>query len=193
MTPTIAYFGYGSLVNLETLQTPYISAHRARLSGWKRTWLKRPKVPGSFAPIDGLAFLSVEPCPHTQIEGIVIVDHHTSLDALDRREALYNRHALDHACIEFLDDNPLAKNDGLFLYAAQEPPAGRDARILRSYLDVVMRGYHGHFGEQGVQRFISTTENFDCPIHEDRHKPVYPRSVSLQDHEAELFDRHLDR
>lgn len=193
MTQTIAYFGYGSLVNLETLQTPYISAHRARLRGWKRTWLKRPKVPGSFAPIEGLAFLSVEPCPNTAIDGIVIVDRHTSLPTLDQREALYSRHTLDHGAMDFLDENPLSAGDGLFLYAAQEPPAGSDARILRSYLDVVMRGYHGHFGEQGVQRFISSTENFDCPIHEDRHDPVYPRSIILHDHEAELFDRHLIR
>lgn len=187
----IAYFGYGSLVNLETLQTPYVSAHPARLKGWKRTWKARPKIAGSFAPIEGLAFLSVEPCPQTVIEGMVIVDHHASLPALDKREALYNRTHLDHGSVEFVDDNPLDPDQALFVYVAQPEAEDRQARILRSYLDVVMRGFHGHFGEQGIERFISTTANFDWPIHEDRHDPVYPRSISVLDHEVGLFERHL--
>ena len=87
----IAYFGYGSLVNLETLQTPYISAHRARLTGWRRAWLARPKIPGGYAPISGLAFLSAERCENTTIEGIVVVDQRSSLPSLDQREALYDR------------------------------------------------------------------------------------------------------
>ena len=41
----IAYFGYGSLVNLNTLQTGYVCAHPARLKGWRRHWQSR----GEFA------------------------------------------------------------------------------------------------------------------------------------------------
>lgn len=203
----IAYFGYGSLVNLETLKTPYISAHRARLTGWKRTWLARPKNVNGFAPIEGLAFLSVERCPDTTIEGMIIVDHRSSLPALDEREVLYDRHAIHPGQLEFLDDNPLntaesvvaegaekatdAPDSGLFLYAARQPAAGPQARILRSYLDVVMRGYHGHFGEEGIRRFIETTTNFDCGILEDRHQPIYPRSISVKQTEMDLFAEHL--
>lgn len=189
--PTIAYFGYGSLVNLATLQTPYISAHRARLRGWKRTWLSRPKIANSYAPIDGLAFLSVEPCEQTVIEGVVIVDHHTSLPDIDRREALYDRVELDRQSVEFVDEPDLAQEHDVFLYVAQRPPANGDSRILRSYLDVVMRGYHHHFGEAGVREFVRTTANFGCEIHEDRHEPIYPRSIDIAETEASIFDRHL--
>ncbi len=203
----IAYFGYGSLVNLETLKTPYLSAHRARLTGWKRRWLSRPKNVNGFAPIEGLAFLSVEPCPDTIIDGMIIVDHRSSLPSLDEREVLYDRLPIQLQQLEFLDDNPLhgsgnggnvngrndgdLQEDGLFLYAARQPAAGPQARILRSYLDVVMRGYHGHFGEDGIRRFIDTTENFDCGILEDRHEPIYPRSITVQQAEVDLFARHV--
>lgn len=187
----IAYFGYGSLVNLETLKTPYLSAHPARLKGWKRAWKARPKVAGSFAPIDGLAFLSVEPCPQTTIEGMVIVDHRASLPALDKREALYDRATLSHDDVEFVETNPLAANQELFLYVAQPDAGETTARILRSYLDVVLRGFHGHFGEQGIERFINSTANFHWPIHEDRHDPVYPRAISVHEAEVKLFERHI--
>ena len=79
----------------------------------------------------------------------------------------------------------------LFVYVAQPEAGNAQARILRSYLDVVLRGFHGHFGEQGIERFIDTTANFDWPIHEDRHEPVYPRAISVHDHEVSLFERHL--
>ncbi len=191
LSANIAYFGYGSLVNLETLQTPYVSAHPARLKGWKRAWKARPKVTGSFAPVEGLAFLSVEPCPQTTIEGMVIIDHRASLPALDKREALYDRAALAHNDVEFVDHNPLSPDQDLFLYVAQPNATDATARILRSYLDVVLRGFHGHFGEQGIERFVNTTANFDWPIHEDRHDPVYPRAISVGETEVNLFDRHI--
>ena len=88
---TITYFGYGSLVNLETIQTPYVSAAPATLKGWRRTWLSRPAVDGSFAPVEGLAFLSVEPDSSSEIDGMLVTDHRASLPSLDAREALYSR------------------------------------------------------------------------------------------------------
>lgn len=188
---TIAYFGYGSLVNLDSLRTPYISAHRARLTGWQRTWLARPKVAGSFAAIDGLAFLSAEPAAPVTIEGVVIIDHRTSLASLDEREALYHRVTLDRSAIEFPDGDPLEDGADVFLYVAEPPVRKDNAGILQSYLDVVMQGYNAHFGEQGVRDFLSTTSNFGCPIKADRHQPLYPRSVQLTPGEVELFENCL--
>ena len=185
----IAYFGYGSLVNLATLRTPYLSAHRARLSGWRRRWLSRPKVANGYAPIDGLAFLSVEPDPDTTIDGMVIIDHRGSLPSLDEREALYERKLLQRIDLEFLDGNSIEPDTETYLYVAQHPAAELNARILRSYLDAVMQGYHDHFGEAGVQDFINTTHNPGCSVYEDRHEPLYPRSVVLEDSQRELFDR----
>ena len=187
---TIAYFGYGSLVNLDSLRTPYISAHRARLTGWQRSWLTRPKVPGSFAPIDGLAFLSAQQAPDVTIDGMVIIDHAASLEALDEREALYDRVELGHDRLEFLDENPLSHDTPTYLYVAQPTYAGESGQILRSYLDVVMQGYYTHFGRESLNRFIETTSNFDCPIYEDRSTPHYPRSVSLSGEEVALFEEH---
>ncbi len=182
---TIAYFGYGSLVNLGSLRTPYISAHRVTLTGWKRAWLARPKVAGSFASDDGLAFLSVVAAPGAQIDGLLITDHASSLASLDEREALYSRVKLNADDLHHHDD-PVATDDR-FLYVADEPPAHGEAGILRSYLDVVMQGYLQQFGEDGLARFMQTTLNFDCPIFEDREAPRYPRATTLSRHEVELF------
>lgn len=182
---TIAYFGYGSLVNLGSLRTPYISAHRATLKGWKRCWLSRPKVADSFAGDDGLAFLSVVADVDAQIDGLLVIDHASSLDALDEREVMYTRTDLPPGALHFHDESPDVDNH--FLYVADQPAATRHAQILRSYLDVVMQGYLQQFGEEGVHRFIESTLNFDIPIREDRGAPLYPRATQLADEEVRFF------
>ena len=182
---TIAYFGYGSLVNLGSLRTPYISAHRATLTGWKRSWLARPKVAGSFAADDGLAFLSVVLAPGSKIDGVIIIDHASSLPALDKREVMYTRTAIESGDLQFHDE--AAQPDSQFLYVAQQPAATAQSHILRSYLDVVMQGYLQHFGEQGLHRFFESTLNFDIPVMEDRDEPLYPRATTLSDAEINIF------
>ncbi len=202
---TIAYFGYGSLVNLQSLRTPYISAHKATVKGWKRTWLSRPYEPGSFAAAEGLAFLSVTPAVDAEIDGMMITDHASSLPSLDKRESLYSRFMLDNASIAFHDLTNDQKSDPKnsqnqqqtaehsnksnkhFLYVADNHPADKNSRILRSYLDVVMQGYHKHFGIAGLEKFFATTLNFDLGIKEDRDTPLYPRAVELTPEEKEIF------
>ncbi len=186
---TVAYFGYGSLVNLSTLRTPYIAAFPATLRGWERVWLSRPSVPGSFAPVDGLAFLSARKNAGIEIDGVVIVDRTDSLEAVDQREALYRRHRIQLTDITIHRDEPFYMP--LFMYVADTPPpAGHDSRILRSYLDAVFQGYLTHFGEGGLQRFMDTTANFDLSICEDRAEPVYPRPVKTSKTERALFETH---
>lgn len=182
---TIAYFGYGSLVNLGSLRTPYISAHRVTLQGWKRIWLARPRVEGSFAADDNLAFLSVVAAADSQIDGLLITDHESSLASLDEREVLYSRVTLDAGDLQHHDAR--IEPQSQFLYVADEPPACDDARILRSYLDVVMQGYLQHYGEEGLERFMQTTLNFECPVLEDRDEPLYPRATILSSKEKALF------
>ena len=183
----IAYFGYGSLVNLDTLRTPYISVHRARLKGWRRVWLSRPKLPDDFAPDNNVALLSVEPDKNSTIEGLIITDHKSSLPSLDEREALYDRVNLKRSNLHFLDGDPLKTDEEVYLYVAQYPPAENKTQILRSYLDAVMQGYLTQFSEEGVRSFMATTANFDCEILEDRASPIYPRAVALSAEEQELF------
>lgn len=187
-----ATFGYGSLVNLDTLRTPYVSAWPARLKGWRRIWLPRPRVERSFAPVDGLAFLSAEMDPSSQIDGMIVVKHADSLSALDAREALYRRHRVELGDIELLrpGDEPDITMP-LHIYVANDyaPESADPPRILRSYLDAVFQGYRTHFSEQGLTRFLASTANFHLDILEDRHDPVYPRAVVLTRQERELFDR----
>ena len=187
----IAYFGYGSLVNLGSLRTPYISAHRATLKGWKRVWLARPRVENSFAATDGLAFLSVVADDDAEIDGMVITDHVSSLPALDEREALYSRVSIATDDLRYHDEPSAISQQ--FLYEADQPLARDGAEILRSYLDVVMQGYLGHFGEAGLQRFIDTTLNFECAIREDRDNPIYPRATTLTPAEKRVFAKILPR
>ena len=184
---TIAYFGYGSLVNLESLRTPYISAHRATVKGWKRIWLARPYEPDSFAASEGLAFLSVTRAPGSTIDGMIIKDHACSLESLDKRESLYSRVNLDSNTIKFHDSD--CKTRHQFLYVADDHPADKKSRILRSYLDVVMQGYYYHFGIKGLEDFFATTLNFDLEIQEDRKDPLYPRATRLTAEETEVFAR----
>lgn len=184
---TIAYFGYGSLVNLGSLQTPYISAHRATLKGWKRSWLSRPRVDGSFAADDGLAFLSVVADSNARIDGLLIVDHASSLAALDKREIMYTRTPIAAEDLYFHDKPPTSGSQ--FLYVADEPAATQQTYILRSYLDVVMQGYLQQFGQDGLQRFFDSTLHFDTPIREDRESPLYPRATNLSNDEKKLFEQ----
>jgi len=184
-TSTIAYFGYGSLVNLGSLRTPYISAHRATVEGWQRIWLSRPHDPDSFAAAEGLAFLSVTAVPDTKIDGMIITDHASSLDALDKRESLYSRVDINNDLLQFHDGSIETAHQ--FLYVADDHPADSSAKILRSYLDVVMQGYHHHFGVEGLQNFFATTLNFDLEIMEDRANPLYPRATRLTREEENIF------
>jgi len=191
MMDTINYFGYGSLVNLDTLRTPYLSAHPATLKGWKRVWLSRPAVEGSFAPFDGLAFLSVKPSAETIIEGMLVEDHASSLSALDEREALYDRRKISVADIVLKKgSNHRLDDQTSFLYVAQKQVFGdgKPPQILRSYLDAVFQGYLTYFGEDSLARFVETTDNFQLPIFEDREAPIYPRTVETTQIERELFD-----
>lgn len=184
---TIAYFGYGSLVNLDSLRTPYISAHRATVTGWNRIWRSRPYNPDSFAAAEGLAFLSVTRVPDAKIEGMIITDQASSLKSLDERESLYTRVKLESNSVELHDNN--IETSERFLYVAEAYPEDTSSRILRSYLDVVMQGYYHHFGLKGLENFFSTTLNFDLKIKEDRDAPLYPRATQLTPEEKIIFEK----
>jgi hypothetical protein len=182
----VAYFGYGSLVNRNTLRTNIIAAIPARLQGWRRLWRPRPDMPGFPA-----ALLSVSREEGAGVDGLLVFDHRDNLDAVDLREVHYDRRDIELPHIE--TSVPLRLTCPIYVYEAQHdiPSHPKPPVILQSYLDAVMQGFLVEHGEAGLRRFVADTGNFDTPIWRDRAVPSYPRAVSLSAEEAELFDQLL--
>ncbi|WP_417434226.1 gamma-glutamylcyclotransferase family protein [Hoeflea sp.] len=200
----VGYFGYGSLVNRATLRTEVIAAVPARLAGWRRTWRPRPDMgptPGVVLP-DGLtpSLLTAHRAPGAAIDGMLVIDRAENLGAIDAREFRYHRRDISLAELEFhgggsLDAAGIPREINLHVYEAriEHPQCAGPSPILRSYLDAVMQGFYREFGADGVHRFVTETDAFHHPIHEDRHAPLYPRAVTLTAGETELFDLVLGR
>lgn len=191
--PLIGYFGYGSLVNRATLRTEIVTAYPARLTGYRRVWRPRPAHAPKFGGI-GPAVLTSQRAEGVSIDGLLVIDKLKNLPDVDERENLYRRNDIATSDLAFANDAP-ALDFPLFVYEQDyEPEEGAaPSPILRSYLDAVMQGFLTVFGEEGLVRFISETDGFDLPIHEDRDDPVYPHPVRLADGEAEIFERVLAR
>lgn len=163
------FFGFGSLVNLQTHQ--YHDPIPTSIKGWKRQWVS--------STLRDVAFLSVTPCPNTTLHGMSASTEGIGWEALDEREEGYNRHQLPDTDMQMYVGSP-----DCILADVKQP-------ILLSYLDVVVQGYHTHFGEQGVVDFFATTQNWDHPILHDRHDPQYPRAQVITDEQRALVDTHL--
>jgi len=177
--PDPFFFGYGSLVNRAT--HAYVDAHPAVLHGWRRAW--------RHTSLRNIAFLTGTPAPGHSIDGLIAHVPGDDWDALDEREFAYERSrvndAVSHALTRSLDVQVYAVPEGKHGEPNTQHP------ILLSYLDVVVQGYLGEFGEAGVQRFFDTTDGWDAPILNDRSDPIYPRNQRLTREEAALVDRHL--
>ncbi|WP_122073375.1 gamma-glutamylcyclotransferase family protein [Pseudophaeobacter sp. EL27] len=175
------FFGYGSLVNTATHD--YQDPQPARLDGWRRKWCH--------TALRDVAFLTVEPAPEVQIDGLIAAVPNADWQGLDRREFAYDRLAADHQI-----QHPLPGNPEISLYAvpleAQNQGSARHP-ILLSYLDVVVQGHLQVFGETGVDDFFASTRGWDAPILNDRQKPRYPRHQLLTAVERQLVDHHLNQ
>lgn len=172
------FFGYGSLVNRDT--HVYENAARARLTGWRRTWV--------YTQDRGQAFLSVIPDPATTIDGLIAEVPHGDWAALDAREYGYNRIASGSGI-----QHPQDPTRPISHYAVPHETwvQSVDNHILLSYLDVVVQGYLREFGAGGVAEFFATTDRWDTPILNDRTAPRYPRAQTLSAQETSLVDQHL--
>jgi hypothetical protein len=178
----VAYFGYGSLVNRDTLRTKFLAIRRASVAGWRRFWLPRPD--------SDLALLSVRQEAGAEAQGVVVYDLAENLPAVDEREAGYNRRTVPADAVR-VEHSPHAAPP-VFLYEAirqDETAAEAGSAILQSYLDAVMQGLLAVHGEAGLRRFVAETDGFETAIVPDRGAPRYPRSVVLRPDEADLFDR----
>ena len=160
-----SFFGYGSLVNLRTHTYP--NPRLTEAPGWRRIWR-------SLVGVDH-AILSVTPDDTCTLKGIVADVPGADWAALDAREGVYVRAALP---------------TGTAIYEVQQGIIDHPAPILRSYLDVVVQGYHDHYGDEGVAHFFATTTNWQ-PIRDDRSKPLYPRHQTVPTEVSALVDHHL--
>lgn len=168
-----AFFGYGSLVN--RLTHDYPGAQPAQLTGWRRIWVQTPARP--------LAYLSVEPCADTRIDGLLAEVPGGDWAALDLREAAYARHPVTVAALPGVR--------AVQVYAVSDAGARQGAPILLSYLDAVVQGFAREWGSEGVQRFFGTTAGWQGGIVDDRTAPRYPRAQRLTARERALVDAGL--
>lgn len=170
------FFGYGSLVNRATHDYP--GARAAALHGWRRVWVHTPARP--------VAFLSVERCAETTIQGLVADVPGGDWAALDAREFAYARYAVTAETAA----GALAAQ----VYAVPQGQAPtEDHPILRSYLDAVVQGFLREYGAEGAAGFFATTAGWQAPVLDDRAAPRYPRAQSLTASERATVDDGLAR
>lgn len=176
------FFGYGSLVNCDT--HGFAPVYRARAQGWRRAWRA--------TSARRLAFLTAIPDLDSRIEGLMAPVPDGDWAALDEREYAYDRHDAVH---QIDHEAPLQAGAGriaIYAIAPERMTAPTPEHpILLSYLDVVIQGYLRHFGEEGVARFIETTDGWEAPVLNDRAAPQYPRAQRLSSRETGLVDTIL--
>jgi len=175
------FFGYGSLVNRNT--HAYGRIQPAKLTGWRRVWRQISHTP---RPI-----LTVEPSPDVTIEGLIAHVPDGDWQALDAREAEYDRIIVDESI-----DYDATQTVSVSCYTIPDnkfPKSHPPRPIYLSYLDVVVQGYLREFGQAGVRQFFETTVGWEAPIYDDRSEPIYPRHQILSQSELRLVDRELSR
>ena len=174
------FFGYGSLVNRDTHTYP--GAEKARLAGWRRTWVHVEPWP--------VAVLTAVAAPGSEIDGLIARVPDSDWAALDERERNYERlpapEQVTHGLSGPLDIAVYAVHPDL--HGVTESPAP----ILMSYLDVVVQGYLREFGPDGAAHFFETTDGWHTPVLNDRTAPRYPRHKVLLDDERAVVDRWLN-
>lgn len=188
-----AYFGFGSLVNRKTLSPDIVDAIPVALKGWRRHWQARPDEPMQTTAVKSIALLSIHRDEKCEIDGLLIIDRLKNLPALDKRESHYHKQILTN---EDFSRGNLGLNKYAHLRVHTYVSTARysetqNVTLLRSYLDVVMQGFLGEYGEAGVRHFVETTSGFNLQIHEDRERPVYPRHQGVSAANAKLFDKIL--
>ena len=194
MQDQMCYFGYGSLVNEETLPAG-TTVIPGELKGWRRewracaTWRDKP----SNLPWKGVCALGVREQEGASIRGAMVLDSKANLPALDKREWHYERKTLHHATFVADDSQIIPEDTFLYKVLPQHSNWGSQAfPVLQSYIDCVMAGFYRLWGLDGMKHFIETTDGWDkVPILADRPVPYYPRAVKLSEDLMNAIDSLL--
>ena len=178
----VGYFGFGSLVNRNTLRTSYVDLVQASLKGYSRHWQSKTKTLE-----EQVALLSIHPDQTCEIYGMIVLDKLENLPLVDAREQGYSRHRLNRN--QLLIDSDTAMPNDIYVYIDNEPEGESDeGALLQNYLNAVMQSFFNEYGDEGVRHFMDTTKGFDRKLIRDRQAPKYPRPVMLSDADANYFD-----
>jgi hypothetical protein len=173
-TDTVAYFGYGSLVNeLTWLQSErrHLERHPVEVQNWIREWRHCVDTPNG--PV--CALTAVERAG-SRIQGILIQCDAADLTQIDAREVGYDRVELPRRDVLSSISNLPEK---LYTYKSKSShyrPGGMDYPIWFSYAEAVLHGYLSVFKTEGVDRFIQSTSGWTVPVVDDGDNPQYHRS-----------------
>ncbi|MTH96801.1 gamma-glutamylcyclotransferase family protein [Roseibium sp. RKSG952] len=181
----ITYFGYGSLVNVDTLAKD-ASPLPGRLQGWRREW----RVCGRTPDGHGVCALTVTRAPGEEIRGVAVSEPEAGLASLDAREHKYRQvHGVGESFQPEQADADVP--GGLFLYQAKDDHYrwGSDScPIFQSYLDCVLQGFFNFWGEDGLVHFFESTSGWHVPVLADRDAPRYVRARALDRELTALID-----
>lgn len=188
MTGFFTCFGYGSLVNRQTLPADAQSV-RVKVRGWRRAWRLSAGKAGR-----PRCTLTVIPDPVCSILGTVIAQPRHHEDAMHQREALYERQDLEGIAVDWLDERPGDWPDPfIHVGVAEHHRSGDESHpVLLSYVDTVIAGFLHTFGESGPRHFVETTLDWHVPVLNDRSSPFYSRAARLNDEERALVDGLLE-
>jgi hypothetical protein len=171
---TVAYFGYGSLVNeltwLQAERRP-LERHPAEVQNWSREWghcTDTSRGPG--------CVLTAAERAGSRIQGILILCDAADLAQIDAREAGYDRVALSRRdVVSSVGDLP----EQLYIYKSKSShyrPGSLEYPIWFSYAEAVLHGFLSVFKADGVDEFIRSTTGWSAPMMDDRADPQYRRS-----------------
>jgi glutathione-specific gamma-glutamylcyclotransferase len=172
---TVAYFGYGSLVNeLTWLQSERRHPERdpVEIQNWTREWAHCVDSPHG----PGCVLTAVERAG-SRIEGILIRCDAAELVQIDARETGYDRVELPRRDVL---SSPSTLPEKLYIYKSKPShyrPGGVDYPIWFSYAEAVLHGFLSVFKTEGVDRFIRSTSGWTVPVIDDRDNPQYRRSL----------------
>lgn len=174
------FFGYGSLVNRQTHDYPHCAP--VKVKGWRRAWRRSGDR--------RWCYLTAVPCQTAELWGLMAAVPGADWQALDLREAAYDRHLVPHEHAK----TPAQSQLSIYAIAPENQCQPQiDSPVLLSYLDVVVQGYLREFGQDGAAHFFETTDGWDAPILDDRADPRYPRHQSLSTNERAVVDDALAR
>ncbi len=187
----VGYLGYGSLVNRATLRTDFVGLIPCRIAGYRRGWRHRiSRRTGHTQTV-----LTAIPDAGAVIDGVIVVDRLANLPLVDARERGYDRLTVAPESVTRLAGG-FGEGGELFIYVSATPhhaPPGEDHPVPLSYVDAVVAGYLELFGEEGVRRFVETTDAWDVPLLDDRAAPTYPRSIPREEALERLVDTEIAR